>query len=88
MKTVWSIFDDFLLRLPNRLRSTPTSGRFWHASLSWTLGVRLAGCDLGPGVSHKASTLLDGPLYEGTSTMPQGPKWSTPAGQEAVRTYF
>jgi hypothetical protein len=76
------------VNLLNRLRSTPTSGRFWHASLSWTLAVRFAGCDLGLRVSSKASDLLEELGSDGAHMIPQGSKWSTPAGQEAIRTFF
>ncbi|KAJ7190847.1 hypothetical protein GGX14DRAFT_579440 [Mycena pura] len=76
--------------LLDRLISSPSSGRFWHASLCWTLAVRLAGCDAGfDGVSAlEARELLDELTWDQTDMLPHGPKWSTPAAQEAIRTFF
>ncbi|KAF8178627.1 hypothetical protein K438DRAFT_1268576 [Mycena galopus ATCC 62051] len=85
------VFEDFpRISLLDCLSSPPSSGRFWHASLSWTLAVCLAGCDAAfDGVSSlEARDLLDELLWDDTSTIPQGPRWSTCAGQEAIRTFL
>ncbi|KAJ7771320.1 hypothetical protein DFH07DRAFT_999485 [Mycena maculata] len=78
------------ISLLDRLGSLPSSGRFWRASLCWVLAVRLAGCDAGSdGVSAlEARGLLDELTWDQNRMIPQGPKWSTPAGQEAIRTFF
>ncbi|KAF7372455.1 hypothetical protein MVEN_00107000 [Mycena venus] len=83
------VFGEFSgATLLTRLGSAPTSGRFWHASLSWTLAVRFAGCDLGLRIRAKASDLLEELNSDGAHMIPQGSKWSTPAGQEAIRVFF
>ncbi|KAJ7806404.1 hypothetical protein B0H14DRAFT_2875662 [Mycena olivaceomarginata] len=83
------VFGEFsAVTFLTRLRSMPTSGRFWHASLSWTLAVRVAGCDLGLQINSKASNLLEELTSDGVNMIPQGPDWATPAGQEALRVFF
>ncbi|KAJ7194465.1 hypothetical protein GGX14DRAFT_546077 [Mycena pura] len=76
----------------DHLGSPPSSGRFcqWHASLCWTLAVRLAGCDAHfDGVSAiEARELLDEPTWDWNNMISQGPRWSTSAGQEAIRAFF
>ncbi|KAF7334849.1 hypothetical protein MSAN_02361200 [Mycena sanguinolenta] len=74
----------------DRLGSPPSSGRFWRASLCWTLAVRLAGCDAGfDGVSAlEARELLDELIDDQNHMIPQGSKWSTSPGQEAVRAFL
>ncbi|KAJ7210281.1 hypothetical protein C8J57DRAFT_1257197 [Mycena rebaudengoi] len=84
------VFEDFpQVTLLDHLGSPPSSGRFWHASLCWTLAVRLAGCDAHfDGVSSiEARELLDELTWD-WNHIPQGPRWSTSAGQEAIRTFF
>ncbi|KAJ7192132.1 hypothetical protein GGX14DRAFT_578439 [Mycena pura] len=75
--------------LLDRLAFRPCSGRFWHSSLCWTLGVRIASCDARfDGVSTgQAEELLDELNYM-NHMIPQSPRWSTPAGQEAIRAFF
>ncbi|KAJ7271402.1 hypothetical protein B0H12DRAFT_1229054 [Mycena haematopus] len=72
-----------------RLRSPPSSGRFWHSSLRWTLAVRFAGCDARfDGISAgKARDLLEELNFD-LDHIPQGSKWSDPVAQEAIRTLF
>jgi hypothetical protein len=83
------VFGEFSgIALLNRLRSAPTSGRFWHASLSWTLAVRFAGCDLGPRIRSEASDLFEELCADGAHMVPQEKRWTTPAGEEAIRVYF
>ncbi|KAJ6468725.1 hypothetical protein C8R45DRAFT_1017437 [Mycena sanguinolenta] len=83
------VFGDFSgITLLNRLRSAPSSSRFWHASLSWTLAVRFAGCDLGPRISSETRDLFEELCADGAHTIPQEKKWTTPAGEEAIRVYF
>ncbi|KAF8209675.1 hypothetical protein K438DRAFT_1810189 [Mycena galopus ATCC 62051] len=85
------VFEEFThVSLLDRLGSSPSSGRFWRASLCWTLAVRLAGCDAGfDGVSAlEARELLDELTWDQNPMIPQGSKWSTAAGQEAIRTFF
>ncbi|KAJ7019963.1 hypothetical protein C8F04DRAFT_1275672 [Mycena alexandri] len=84
------VFEEFpYVSLLDRLDSPPSSGRFWRASLCWTLAVRFAGCDAGfDGVSAlEARELLDELTWD-QNMIPQGPEWSTSAGQEAIRTFF
>ncbi|KAJ6600230.1 hypothetical protein B0H10DRAFT_2083419 [Mycena sp. CBHHK59/15] len=76
------------LTLLDRLGSLPTSGRFWHASLAWTLCVRFAGCDVGFGATPITDHLLEELSSGGTHMIPQEAKWTTVAGQEAIRTFF
>ncbi|KAJ7450703.1 hypothetical protein B0H11DRAFT_1928110 [Mycena galericulata] len=85
------VFEQFPhVALLDRLASPPSSGRFWHASLCWTLSVRLAGCDARfDGVSvTEAEGLLDELTFEQSPMIPHGPQWSTAVGQEAIRTFF
>ncbi|KAF8178621.1 hypothetical protein K438DRAFT_1268518 [Mycena galopus ATCC 62051] len=85
------VYEDFSrLALLDHLRSPPSSVRFWHASLCWTLAVRLTGCDARfDGVSSsEARDLLDELTWDHPSGIPRGPKWSTSAGQEAIRTFL
>ncbi|KAJ7082552.1 hypothetical protein C8R44DRAFT_822852 [Mycena epipterygia] len=85
------VFEEFPhVALLDRLATPPSSGRFWHASLCWTLAVRLAGCDARfDGVSMpEAEELLDELASEQSHMIPHGPKWSTAAGQEAIRAFF
>jgi hypothetical protein len=74
-------------RLLDRFGSLPASGRFWHSSLSWTLAVRLAGCDARfDGVSAiKARDLLEELTFDLNHSIPQTSEWLTPTTQEAVR---
>ncbi|KAJ7177319.1 hypothetical protein C8R43DRAFT_1118321 [Mycena crocata] len=84
-------FEEFTdISLLDRLHSPPSSGRFWRASLCWTLAVRFAGCDaVFDGVSFlQARDLLDELTLEQNHMIPQGSKWSSSAGQEAIRTFF
>ncbi|KAJ7121891.1 hypothetical protein C8R43DRAFT_1033305 [Mycena crocata] len=76
--------------LLQRLGSPPSSGRFWHSSLRWTLAVRFAGCDARfDGVSAgKARDLLEELSFDWNRTIPQGSEWSDPVAQEAIRTLF
>ncbi|KAJ7799936.1 hypothetical protein B0H14DRAFT_2901720 [Mycena olivaceomarginata] len=80
-------FDAFPgIRFLDSLNSPPSSRRFWRASLSWTLAARFAGCDAGKqGGAARARRLLE--ELELDSTL-QGPEWSTPGGQEALRVFF
>ncbi|KAJ7830597.1 hypothetical protein B0H13DRAFT_1915891 [Mycena leptocephala] len=87
------VFEEFPHgSLLDRLGSSPSSGRFWRASPCWTLAVRLAGCDAAfDGVSAlEAGELLDELTWDSDQNhmVPQGSKWSTSAGQEAIRTFF
>ncbi|KAJ7315216.1 hypothetical protein DFH08DRAFT_942976 [Mycena albidolilacea] len=84
------VFEEFPhVSLLDRLGSPPSSGRFWRASLCWTLAVRFAGCDAGfDGVSAFAARELLDELTWDQNMIPQGPEWSTSAGQEAIRTFF
>jgi hypothetical protein len=56
------------------------------------LTIRLAGCDVAfDGVSAlEAGELLDELTWDSDQNhmIPQGSKWSTSAGQEAIRTFF
>ncbi|KAF7335872.1 hypothetical protein MSAN_02324000 [Mycena sanguinolenta] len=81
------LFDDFPNTL-NRLGSAPSSGRFWHFSLSWTLAVRFAGCDARfDGVSaNKARELLEELSFGRSHTLPQSSEWLNLVAQEAMRT--
>ncbi|KAF7349802.1 hypothetical protein MVEN_01280300 [Mycena venus] len=74
--------------LLDRLRSLPTSGRFWHASLTWALSVRFTGCDIGFRDTPIADRLIEELSWEGARMIPKGSKWSTAAGKEAIRTFL
>ncbi|KAJ6503220.1 hypothetical protein C8R47DRAFT_1210494 [Mycena vitilis] len=78
------------VKVLERLASPPSSGRFWHASLCWTLAVRLAGCDarFDGRTATEAEELYDELTFEHGDGIPLGPRWSTAAGQEAIRAFF
>ncbi|KAJ7871102.1 hypothetical protein B0H13DRAFT_2555621 [Mycena leptocephala] len=89
---VFAEFPHLSISLLDRLGSSSSSGRFRHASLCWTLAVRLAGCDAAfDGVSAlEAGELLDELTWDSEQNhmIPRGSQWSTPAEQEAIRTFF
>ncbi|KAJ7697312.1 hypothetical protein B0H14DRAFT_794594 [Mycena olivaceomarginata] len=72
----------------DRLRSLPASGRFWHASLTWTLSVRFTGCDIGFRDTPVADRFIEELSWDGARMIPEGSQWSTAAGKEAIRTFL
>ncbi|KAJ7871096.1 hypothetical protein B0H13DRAFT_2350041 [Mycena leptocephala] len=94
---VFAISSDLLEAYhDNRITIDPQDGyrivvfaEFPHLS---TLAVRLTGCDAAfDGVSAlEAGELLDELTWDSDQNhmIPQGSKWSTSAGQEAIRTFF
>ncbi|KAF7373683.1 hypothetical protein MSAN_00579300 [Mycena sanguinolenta] len=83
------LFDDFPNTLTH-LGSAPSSGRFWHSSLSWTLAVRFPGCDARfDGVSaNKARDLLEEFSLGSSHTLPQSSERPNLVAQEAMRTFL
>ncbi|KAJ6629651.1 hypothetical protein B0H10DRAFT_2208611 [Mycena sp. CBHHK59/15] len=75
------VFDKFPhICLLDRLCSLPSTGRFWHVSLFWTLAVRFAWCDTRfDGVSAiEARERLEELSFDGNPAILQSSEWYDP----------